>query len=111
MSDDEVIASDDPPRYLLDKTTHLYKRSCPSNRLSVRPFIPRIFQTTKNVLSYILMTTKFDMDQERVKDNSKCKKKYFSNEIRGNYMILTPLLSSIIKQTENTGSLSLTANI
>ena len=31
MSDDEVVASYVPPRYLfLDATSHLYKRSCPS---------------------------------------------------------------------------------
>ena len=34
MSADEVVASDEPPRYLLDTTTHLYIRSCPSIRPS-----------------------------------------------------------------------------
>ena len=53
-------------RLFLDATTHLYKRSCPS----VRPLVPRYFQTTKNVISYAPMTMKFDMDQETVKDNS-----------------------------------------
>ena len=37
MSDDEVVASYGPPRSLLDTTTHLYKRSCPSVRPSVGP--------------------------------------------------------------------------
>ena len=39
--------------------------------LSVRLSVPRYFQTTKNVISHVPMTTKFDKDQERVEDNSK----------------------------------------
>ena len=30
----------------LDATTHLYKRSCPSVRRSVRPYVTRYFRTT-----------------------------------------------------------------
>ena len=30
----------------LDATAHLYKRSCPSVRRSVRPYVPRYFRTT-----------------------------------------------------------------
>ena len=46
-------------------------------RLSVRRFVgPVLFLITENVISYV--PTKFDMDQENVKDNSKmtleCKK-------------------------------------
>merc|ERR1719259_1054259 len=67
----------------LDATTHLYKRSCPSVGPSVgpsvrpsvgpsvRPSVPCYFRTTKNVLSDVPMTTKFDIHQETVKDNSK----------------------------------------
>ena len=61
---DEVVASDVPPRYLLDATTHLYKRSCPSVRRS-----HVIFERQKNVFSDVPMTMKFDMHQETVKDN------------------------------------------
>ena len=39
--------------------------------MSVRPSVPRYFQTTKNAISCVPMTTKFDKDQERVDDNSK----------------------------------------
>ena len=50
MSDDEVVASDVPPRCLLDATTHLFKRACPSIRLSVRlsvrPYVPCYFRMT-----------------------------------------------------------------
>ena len=42
-----------------------------SVRPSVSPSVSHYFQTTKNVISRVPMTTKFDMDQERVQDNSK----------------------------------------
>ena len=69
MSDDEEVASYVPPWYLLDAITHLYNRSCPSVGPSVG-WSRVYFRTTKNVISYAPMTTKFDMDQETIKDNS-----------------------------------------
>ena len=41
VSDDAVVASDVPPRYLLDAFSHLYKRVCPSVGRSVLPSISR----------------------------------------------------------------------
>ena len=43
MSDDGVVASDVPPRYLLDAPSHLCKRSCPLVRPSVRRSIHPFF--------------------------------------------------------------------
>ena len=43
----------------LDATSHLYKRSCPSVRLSVRLSVPCYFRMTKNVISEASMTLKF----------------------------------------------------
>ena len=39
MSDDEVVASDVPPRYLLDTSSHIYQMVCPSICPSVRMFV------------------------------------------------------------------------
>ena len=39
MSDNEEVASDVPPLYLLDAFSHLYKRVCLSVRRSVRPSV------------------------------------------------------------------------
>ena len=64
------FSSSSPFLFFLDATTHLYKRSCPSVGPSVGPSVPCYFRTTKNVTSYAPMTTKFDMDQKTVKDNS-----------------------------------------
>ena len=46
----------------LDASMHPYKRPA----VSVHPSVPWYFQTTKNVISYVSMTTKFDMDQGKV---------------------------------------------
>ena len=46
MSDDEVVASDVPPRYLLDSTTHLHMRSCSFVSPSVCSYIhPSVLQS------------------------------------------------------------------
>ena len=66
----------------LNATTHLYKTSCPSIPLSVGPSvlpsIPCYFQTTKDLISYLPMMTKFDKDLETVKNNSQMISKYRS---------------------------------
>ena len=59
-------------------------------RPSVRPSVPCYFRTTKNVISCVPMMTKFNMDQEKVKDNSKMPSKLklidskYENEINNN---------------------------
>ena len=55
------VAPDTPPchgrgGWNLDATTHLYKRSCSS----VRSLVLCYFRSTKNVVSYVPMMTKFD---------------------------------------------------
>ena len=63
--------------FFSDATTHLFKRLFPSVGPSVRPsvrpsvglYVPCYFRTAKNIISYVPMTTKFDMDQESVKDS------------------------------------------
>ena len=59
-----LFLNDENP--FLDATMHLYKRSC----LFVSLLVPCYFRTKKNFISYAPMMTKFDMDQETVKDNS-----------------------------------------
>ena len=56
--------------YFLDSTM-----SCLSVSQSVHPLVQGNFRMTKNVISCVPMTTKFDMDQDKVVDNSKMKSK------------------------------------
>ena len=52
--------------YFLDAPSHLYMRSCPSVRPSVRrsvgPYVPCYFRTSKNDISEAPMTTKFNKE-------------------------------------------------
>ena len=57
MSADEVVASDVPPRYLFDATTHLYIRSCPSIRPSYIIFKCQI---------YLLLSVTVGVDKMRL---------------------------------------------
>ena len=81
---DEVVAFDVPPRYLLHAIPHLHKRSYPSVRLSRVFFI----QTMNNVISFVPITTEFDINQEKDSDNLEDTSKCWQNDVQMTSLIV-----------------------
>ena len=54
-----------------NRKSSIHYSHCSSLRSSVHPWVPCHFRTTKNVISYVLITTKYNLDQEKDQENSK----------------------------------------